>query len=412
MRKAKGNLIQLGGNTLFFLLILVIMLDPTNSVLHLKNVVFILLVGYNIVFFRPDFTYLPHILLIFGTLFLGYVLAEMQMNAVDMEVFGGVVKGFSPLLLLLWIKHYNVLRLSFVPVLVACLLVDVLFILATTNEAIQLALYTFVWAHDDMIMMSSRTILGFNIFGMYYKSMLCATFVLLCLYQRILQGSKRKLLYIIAAVIVTFAFLISGTRSPMLLPFALFGAIAFLKISTLRKSKYLYYPIIVLGILLFIGFVLLLATEKGEVSNQIKTAHLRSYMELFETHPLYLLLGQGPGTAFYSEGFHSMTYTTEWTYMELLRNYGIFSLLIFAVMVYPFTQLYKLRRDRRVAAMMFAYIFYLLIAGTNPLLISSTGMLVLLTIYSYTQRITTTGLLPVSTGLSPVKTRSNPVLTK
>ena len=135
-------------------------------------------------------------------------------------------------------------------------------------------------------------------------------------------------------------------------------------------------------------------------------------MELFETHPLYLLLGQGPGTAFYSEGFHSMTYTTEWTYMELLRNYGIFSLLIFAVMVYPLTQLYKLRRDRRVAAMMFAYIFYLLIAGTNPLLISSTGMLVLLTIYSYTQRITTTGLLPVSTGLSPVKTRSNPVLTK
>ena len=107
-----------------------------------------------------------------------------------------------------------------------------------------------------------------------------------------------------------------------------------------------------------------------------------------------------------------MTYTTEWTYMELLRNYGIFSLLIFAVMVYPLTQLYKLRRDRRVAAMMFAYIFYLLIAGTNPLLISSTGMLVLLTIYSYTQRITTTGLVPVSTGLSPVKTRSNPVLTK
>ena len=412
MSKAKCNLIQLGGNVLFFLLILVIMLDPTNSVLHLKNVVFILLVGYNIIFFKPDFTYLPHILLIFGTLFLGYVLAEMQMNAVDMEVFGGVVKGFSPLILLLWIRHYNVLRLSIFPILLACLLVDILFILATTNETIQLALYTFVWAHDDMIMMSSRTILGFNIFGMYYKSMLCATFVLLSLYQHILQGNKRRVLYILAAAVVTFAFLISGTRSPMLLPFALFGAIAFLKIGTLRKSRYFYYPVIVLGMLLFIGFVLLLATEKGEISNQVKAAHLQSYMELFETHPIYLLLGQGPGTAFYSEGFHAMTYTTEWTYMELLRCYGAFSLLIFAVMIYPITQLYKLRHDKRVAAMIFAYIFYLLIAGTNPLLISSTGMLVLLTIYSYTQRATTTRLLPVSTGLGPVETRSNPVLTK
>jgi hypothetical protein len=54
------NIIQFGGNFLFFFLVLVIMLDPTNTVLHLKDVFFVLLVGYNIVFFKPDFRYLFH----------------------------------------------------------------------------------------------------------------------------------------------------------------------------------------------------------------------------------------------------------------------------------------------------------------------------------------------------------------
>ena len=81
-----------------------------------------------------------------------------------------------------------------------------------------------------------------------------------------------------------------------------------------------------------------------------------------------------------------MTYTTEWTYLELLRGYGLFAFLILAVMLWPIFKLYKMRRNRNVAAMMMAYIVYLVIAGTNPLLISSTGMLIILTIYSYTQR--------------------------
>lgn len=392
MKDNKFDLIQLGGNVLFFLLILVIMLDPTNSVLHLKNVVFILLVGYNIVFFKPDFSYLPHLLTIFATIFLCYVLAEMRLIPVDMETLSGVVKGFSPLVLLLWVKHYNVLRLSIFPVLITCLLVDILYILASSNDAIQLALYTFVWQHDDMIMMSHRYFLGVNVFGMYYKSILCATFVLLYFFHQTLNRGKHRILFTLAACIATFSFLISGTRLPMLLPFMLLGIIAFLKIGTLRKAKYLYYPIIALGMVLFVGFILLLATEKGEYSNQIKAAHLLSYLELFNEHPDYLLLGQGPGTAFYSQGFHRMTYTTEWTYLELLRGYGLFAFLILAVMVWPIFKLYKMRRNRNVAAMMMAYIVYLVIAGTNPLLISSTGMLIILTIYSYTQRLLAAGL--------------------
>ena len=79
------NIIQLGGNILFFFLVLVIMLDPTNTVLHLKDVFFVLLVGYNIVFFKPDFRYLFHIGVIYFVIALCFIIAEIQGNNIVYE---------------------------------------------------------------------------------------------------------------------------------------------------------------------------------------------------------------------------------------------------------------------------------------------------------------------------------------
>ena len=40
------------GNILFFLLILVLMVDPGNAILHLKDKIFVCFVGYNILFLK------------------------------------------------------------------------------------------------------------------------------------------------------------------------------------------------------------------------------------------------------------------------------------------------------------------------------------------------------------------------
>ena len=133
--------------------------------------------------------------------------------------------------------------------------------------------------------------------------------------------------------------------------------------------------------------IILLATEPGEASNAIKYAHLTSYSILFESHPEYVLFGQGPGSIFYSAGFGRWTTLTEWTYIELIRNYGLFSLVFMTVVLIPVYKLLKQHRNAQAFGIFGAYMGFLFIAGTNPLLVSSTGMIVILSAYSYVHQL-------------------------
>ena len=385
------DLRQQTGNALFFLLILVIMLDPTNTVLHLKDVFFILLVGYNIVCFKPDWKYLPHICAVFSVVTIGYLVAEVQQNAVDYTELLAIYKSFSPLILLLWIRYYDVIKMSIMPALLTCLLLEVLYALAITSPLYESFLWNFTQNHDHMIMMSTRYILGIKIFGMYYKSFVCLLFAMFTCYYRLFNRLGHFVIYLPSFLIFTFAFLVSGTRSTMLVPFFMTGLVSYKTIARHHKMRYLLYPLLFMFILLFIFFIILLASEETEASNVIKYGHLRSYITLFEEHPWYLIVGQGTATSFYTEGFGHFCFKTEWTYIEMIRYYGIFSFLILAVVLYPLRVFFRyvnyVKDDTYVLGIMCTYIAYLLIAGTNPLLISSTGMLVILSAYSYVEKL-------------------------
>ncbi len=381
------HIVQAGGDFLFFLLILVVMLDPTNTVLHLKDVVFILLVGYNCAFFKPDFTYLPHILTVYGVVFLCSIFGEMQGSNIDEEMLSGIIKGFSPLVLLLWVKHYDVVRLTYWPVLIVCLLISVLYIAVSSNELIEAFVFEYVSSHNKMIMMTRRSFLGVKIFGMYYKSIISFVFALFFFYYRLWNVPRHRFWFFLACVVVTFSFLISGTRATMLLPFAMIAIVGYRSILQWRRVRYFLYPVLGVFVVCFLFLVIILATEKGEASNAVKYAHLTSYAKLFEGHPLYFFFGQGPGAVFYSEGFHGWTSQTEWTYLDLLRYYGLFSLLIIGVLLWPLRTLWRNRHRECVVGMMGAYVAFLFIAGTNPLLVSSTGMIVVLAIYSYVEQL-------------------------
>ncbi len=382
------QLVRGGGNALFSLLIFIIMFDPNNMILNLKNVVFVLLVGYNVIFFKPDFRYLFHFLLVISVVLLCYIFAEMQQNHVDMEALWDVFKGFSPLILLLWIRHYNVLKLSLIPAFLIFIILTTLYILASSSPVIEGLLWEFMGDHDNVIIMSHRSFYGIELFGMYYKSMVCLIFSLGFFYYTFInKGGKKRLLVLLPVLLGTFSFLVSGTRSTMLLPFFFVGLMMYQRIRYTRYVRYLFYPLLVLFFLMFIGLIFVLAAETTEASNIIKYAHLESYMKLFDAHPIYFLLGQGPGTEFYSSGFGRYTTVTEWTYMELLRNYGLWCIFILAVVLKPLCTFYKYRDNNFTFVIMASYLAYLFIAGTNPLLISSTGMLMILSAYSYEQVI-------------------------
>lgn len=152
--------------------------------------------------------------------------------------------------------------------------------------------------------------------------------------------------------------------------------------------KYVMMPLVYFLAIAFVVVLVLAATEEKEASNVVKFGHLTSYWQLFDEHPIYFLFGQGPGTAFYSEGFNQVVYKTEWSYLELLRCFGIFSLGIVFVFFKPLVTFWKQRNlDDFTYCMFWSYLSYLAIAGTNPLIMSSTGMITLLMAYSYEEKV-------------------------
>lgn len=346
---------------------------------------FILLLGYNIAFFKPDLKLLWPITLIYSVMFSSYIFCVVRGGTIVHEELFAEFKAYAPLLLLPWVRYYNVIHLSIIPAVFTGCFMAILYIFVSSSEVIELAVWTFVKQHNDFIMMTRRSFLGITFFGMYYKSIVSLTFTLFILYYQISQ--KISILRIVATLLLTFAFLISGTRATMLLPFALIGLVFFFRIKNLPRIKYFLYPTLCIGGIIFLGLVMMLAAEKSEASNAIKYAHLTSYANLFDENPLYLIFGQGPCTKFYSAGFGASVTHTEWTYIELVRNYGLLSLFVLMVMFYPVYTLLKLPKSDFNYGILGAYIFYLFIAGTNPLFAASTGMVVMLMIYSYIENL-------------------------
>ncbi len=378
-----NKLRQWGGNVLFTLFFLALMLDPTSTILHIKDKLFVLVVAYNVVFFRPSFRFFPHILLVYVAVACGFITGEMQNGVADLDYILSVCKAFAPLLLLLWAHHYDFVRLTLGPALVTALVACVIYGLCTYDEHTEGLIYAYMKEHDDTIMMSHRYLLGFKVFAIYYKSFVSLAFALFYFYYQIYNHPRRWYLTLLPVAILTFAFLVSGTRATMLLPFFVIVLVGYRSVSRMGRWRYALYPLIACAAVLFVSALVLFASETSEASNTIKYGHLLSFQDLFERNPLYLVFGQGVGTGFYSKGFHRMTNTTEWSYLELLRQYGLFCLPILFVLAYPFADMWRRRRDNFCFGIMGTYLAYLLVAGTNPLLIGSTGMIMILCAYSY-----------------------------
>ena len=378
------------GDVLFTLLILVIMLDPPNTILHLKDPIFVLTVGYNMAFFKPDWKYLPHFLVVVACMLVSYVLSEMQMNAIDYKGVLAGLKSIAPLILLLWVGHYNLIKLAVIPTFVACVVQLTVFVLSAVSEPLQYGIFLYMGAHDFPIMMSHRTIMGVEIFSVYYKSQVSFMFATFIGYYWLFNKkmtTAKFIMCLIAVVIFTSSFLTSGTRSTMLTPFVLMGIALYCRFRHTRYARYAVYPMIALAVACFLFVIFTLASETQETSNLRKYAHIPSYIALFAAHPEYLIFGQGAGTMFYSQGALMMVDNTEWTYIEIFRRYGLLALPILAVIFAPLKPLIINNKDNITFGILWVYITYIFVAGTNPLLFSSTGMIMVLMAYCYVEQI-------------------------
>ena len=376
------------GNLFFWLLIFVILFDPTGTILHKKDLMFVLVVAFNILFYKPDWSKLPWILLLFCAITIPYLISCMRMTLVDETEVLAVYKAISPVLLLLWIRNYDLIKLSKGPVVICCILMTMLFFLILYYPQLEAPIYYWQAAAGFPIIINHRTFLGISMFVMYLKSYVAFVFIIAYYFYVVFSGVHRNILTFIYLFFICFAFSVSGTRSTMLLPSFMLIIVGYITSANKKYAKYILYPIIFIIGLAFIILLIALISDTGEASNAVKYGHIPSYIQLFEEHPEYILIVQVPGAFMYSEGFNKVVFKTEWTYLELVRNYGLFSLIIIGVFAKPLITMWKHRRDAFCKCMFFAYLSYLLIAGTNPLLLSSTGMIVLLMAYSYEESIT------------------------
>ena len=185
------------------------------------------------------------------------------------------------------------------------------------------------------------------------------------------------------SVATCVALILSGTRANMFMAVAIFAACIAYK--NRKKVCILFCVFIMLAFVLwisiddtFINFIVDMFERKSG-SDETRTRTLESIFNLWKENPMDLIIGQGYSSEFYDAGSKTVTSNVELSYWNLLREIGLIGFIPMMIMfLYPAIKL-VLRREHIEVCI--GYLAYLVIAYTNPLLHSSTGLTVLLYMY-------------------------------
>jgi hypothetical protein len=136
------------------------------------------------------------------------------------------------------------------------------------------------------------------------------------------------------------------------------------------------------GIIGVTGLVLVQRTvllSSDEQSNSIKISHFQSFTDFIGDHPGVLLTGDGLGAAYYTYALevNQEVYQTELTYLDTVRYFGLFGSLIFLGLLFL-----PLWPPAGSGLAVIGLASYLIVAGNNPLLFNSTGMLAIVYFWS------------------------------
>jgi hypothetical protein len=326
------------------------------------------------------------IIIVYTIISISVVMGYLQGFSFDAKTVKLIYKTYILLFLLLWIERLPLLEKIFFPTILIALTIIAVYALITFYPSTQSSIYSFFNEKFKLMRISHRTFMGINTLGIYYTSVALLVIPLaIYLYKVLFKGEKRKTYYCASALLFA-ALLFSGTRACMLSAVLIVSIMIIMRIYKSSPTKKLV-ALVVGGVAMiyFCNILYQMLNDKKEISLQVKSKHIDSYKKLIAEHPLILILGEGAGSEFYSEGFEEKTALTEWSYAELVRWFGLFGAGII-VFIYLFP-LYVFYRKRNILPyslpIRVGYSFYLLIAGTNPLLLGSNGLLALLVTYCY-----------------------------
>jgi hypothetical protein len=367
------------------------LMDPMDQIFHLKSIFFLMIFG--IWFLRA---------------ILGYTTWLHLSNWVTVTAFAlvlplaatliGLMSGRNPLsgptfstleiFLMLFLvivvssEEINlVLILNWGCVLVAIITLAIA-VISMVSPLLYDAIFEFTTLKQTAYLSLDTSHIGIGLGSFYYKT--SATMILPLGYYtaRFYAEKAHRGRSFFMGLVFFSALLLSGARANGL------AAIAVVTVFSIKKMRD------VLGwsaaIALSLVVVVLAAASivpsffnPTEYSNAVKLGHWTSYVSEFEQHPSYLLWGEGADTEFYSAGFQAKTTITELTFVELVRNFGVPVMLLFlAALCWPLVPL--LGSHARASGMSYLavpYGAYLFMSASNPLLLNTTGMLLVISVW-------------------------------
>ena len=184
-----------------------------------------------------------------------------------------------------------------------------------------------------------------------------------------------RMVYALLAAVNIVAMFFGGTKSNIV--FSLLTPVVVAYWYSKRK-KLIFCCVIAILAVLYIKFwsaIKVSVFNPEESSNFYKLSFLGDYRVLFSNTSV-LWFGEGLGSYFNTtlRGYVSLT---EFTYLEFIRRFGLLlGVPSLALIFYPLSRL-NCKECRELHYLLLAYLCYLVMSFTNPLLMSSSGMLLL-----------------------------------
>ena len=362
-------------DVLYFLFLVTLSLDPTGFHSRLKDLLFVVLVVYGVIYCLKRRQYLAPInritlltilLIPLWGMFIAYITGELKDPAYAMSQVRSMLY-ICIFLFIVTVKLNVLLKAVWINGIIMATVTLILFFLSELGDLFFFAIYNYCNVSGNFTMAYSRNFLGFSVNGLYLKagSLIIFSFI----YNLYQYKGKFKQFF---SVILFLSLMVAGSRTPMLVQLLILLVYLYDK-NIIGKFLTRFSALAFLGMLVMLTYML--ATQKNEKSNEVKYENFESYVEDIgdKGHPIW---GAGLGSDFFAKGRNMRLTYTELSYMDILRMYGLpvglcFIFLFFA----PFFWLWKYYpRSQFLKRYGLGYVLCLIRSGTNPLLLGSIGL--------------------------------------
>lgn len=360
---------------IYFVFLLTLSLDPTGFHSRLKDLLFVVLVIYGVIYCMKRRQYLSGInrvtlasviLIPIWGMFIafitdnltdwGYAMSQVRSMLYISIFFFMVTMKLDVLLKAIWVNG----------IILACVTL-LLFFISQLGGVFLEVIYDYCNASGNFMMAYNRNFLGYTINGLYFKagSLIIFSFIY-NLYQY--QG-RLKTIY---SVILFLSLMVAGSRTPMLVQLMILLVYLYDR-NIIGKFLTRVSALVMFGGLIMVTY--LLATQENEDSNEVKYENYESYIDDMSEKG-HLIWGAGVGSEFYAKGRGYKLSYSELSYLDILRMYGIpVGLYLIYLFLAPYFGLWKYQnRSIFLKRFCLGYVLFLILSGTNPLLLGSIGL--------------------------------------